>query len=240
MTIKKMTWRLTFSAIVAGLLLLTAKIAVPAPNDILVKDDRSSETPVSSPNGGKVPSAIPLSASQLDGWRGVRLAGVFDNKRFYCLAEFPEKFGLRDKREMDLLLLLIRHDPSFKYDVKCYVDSSGVALGHLFRLATDYQDTGAARRFVMPDGLTLLNLDGELAEQYVLEYRPKVLMKFRNLRRIVPDEEESVLAEEICAVVATSADAYLDCAGIAPVIANLKRNGMDSLAGKILKECGTK
>lgn len=237
-----MTWRLTFSAIVAGLLLLTAKIVVPAPKDIVVKDGRSSVTSTLSPDGEKVssPSTIPLSASQLDGWRGVRLAGVFDKKRFYCLAEFPEKFGLRDKREMDLLLLLIRHDPSFKFDVKCYVDSSGVALGHLFRLATEYQDTGTARWFVMPKGLALLNLDGELAEQYVLEYRPKVLMKFRNLRRIIPVEEESVLAEEICAVVATSADAYLDGAGIAPVIANLKRNGMDSLAGKILRECGTK
>jgi hypothetical protein len=135
---KKMAWRLTVSAIVAGLLLLTAKITVPAPKDIVVKDDRSSITSALSPDGEKVPSpsTIPLSASQLDGWRGVRLAGVFDKKRFYCLAEFPKKFGLRDKREMDLLLLLIRRDPSFKFDVKCYVDSSGVALGHLFRLAT--------------------------------------------------------------------------------------------------------
>ena len=233
-----MTLRLTFSTIVAGLLLLTVKIAVPAPKDIVVKDDRPSVTPASSPKGEKVLSTIPLSASQLDGWRGVRLAGVFDRKRFYCLAEFPEKFGLRDKREMDLLLLLIRHDPSFKFDVKCYVDSSGVALGHLFRLATDYQDTSTARWFVMPNGLTLLNLDGELAEQYVLEYRPKVLMKFRNLWRIVPIEEESVLAEEVCEV--AHSDAFLDGAGIAPVIENLKRNGMDSLAGKILRGCGTK
>ncbi len=233
-----MTWYLTFSAIAAGLLLLAATIAVPAPNDIIVKNDRSSVTPASSPNGEKVPSTIPLSASQLDGWRGVRLAGVFDNKRFYCLAEFPEKFGLRDKREMDLLLLLIRHDPSFKFDVKCYVDSSGVALGHLFRLATDYQDTGTARWFVMPNGLALLNLDGELAEQYVLEYRPKVLMKFRNLRRIAPVEEESILAEEICAVVMTSADAYLDGVGMKPVIDSLRRKGMGSLADRIAKECG--
>lgn len=237
---KKMAWLLTVSVVLAGLLLVT-KIVVPASKDTVVKEDsRSSATRASLPESEKVSSqsAIPLSASQLDGWRGVRLAGVFDNNRFYCLPEFPKKFGLRDKREMDLLLLLIRHDPSFKSDVECYVDSSAVALRHLFQLASEHRDAGAARRFVMPKGIAVLNLDGELAEQYVFDYRPKVLMKFQNLRNIVPERDEVALAEEVCQ--AARSDAFLEGAGIGPVIENLKRNGMGSLAGKILRECGTK
>jgi hypothetical protein len=71
-------------------------------------------------------------------------------------------------------------------------------------------------------------------------YRPKVLIVFKNLRHILSVEEESILAKEICAVIATSADAYLDGAGINPVIQSLRKKSMNSLAQKLWTECGTK
>lgn len=204
----------------------------------------SQTVPPSSSAGPKEPrhetTDFPTALSKLDGWHGVKLIRTYQGAYSYCSYEFPKRFGLRDNEEKRLLLSLTRDQHrGIKVDIDGCMVSFDSAYNQLFRLATEYQDADAARWFVMPRGDYNLDLDGEWAETYALTYRPKVLINFMNLRRIVPVKEESVLVEEICAVVATSADAYLDGAGIKPVIDSLRHKGMGSLADKLAKGCGS-
>lgn len=180
---------------------------------------------------GSESTTFPTTLSKLDGWHGMKIVMTSG----YCSLEFPKRFGLYDKEEKRLLLSLTRHEDKIKMDIGCSHDS---AYKQLFRLATEYQDAEAARWFVMPEGFSGLNLDGEWAETYVFEYRPMVLMKFKDLHRIVPKNEETGLARDVCNTAMTAPEAFLDGAGIKPVIRSLRQNGMNSLADKIDKECG--
>jgi len=230
-----------FAANFGCLLLFGAIDAYSAP----VSSAASSQTVLQpSPAGPKEPrhetTAFPAVLSKLDGWHGVKLIRTYQGANSYCSYEFPKRFGLHDNGEKRLLLSLTRdRHRGIKVDIDGCMVSYDSAYNQLFRLASEYQDADAARWFVMPrGGYDGLKLDGEWAETYNLTYRPKVLINFKNLRRIVPVKEESILAEEICAVVMTSADAYLDGAGIKPVIDSLRHKGMGSLADKLAKECG--
>lgn len=196
------------------------------------KDGKNSKTQLST---------LPIALSQLDGWHGIKLEKKYRPPKFYCSCKLPMRFGLQNRDEKTLLLHFIRDDFLFDRDINCeFIGCKQDAVNHAFRLAAEYQDAEAARWFVMPKGLSILKLDlsGELGERYNTEYRPTVLIKFQNLRRIVPLEEETVLAQEICAIATPSADSFLDGAGIDPVIKSLKRKGMNSLAAKLLNECG--
>lgn len=182
--------------------------------------------------------SFPNKLSKLDGWHGVKLVTANRGAYTYCSYEFPARFGVRDSGERKVLLRLIRNDPEIRIDNSGCMVSFDSAYYQLFRLASEYQVADAARWFVMPKGAQALNLDGEWAETYDLKYRPKVLAQFDNLRAIISLGEESILADEICAVVATTPDAYLDGAGINPVIRSLRAKGMRSLAQKLLEGCG--
>lgn len=207
--------------------------------------ERQPTIPTLSESEGDLKSrtqSLPKTVSQLDGWHGVQLEKSYEPpNRLYCSCVLPKRFGLQNMDEQMLLLRLIRDDLSLQADSSCkFIGCKTGALDQAFRLATQHQVADVAHWFVKPEGLAFLNLElsGELSERYIFDYRPKVLMKFRNLKNIVPGQEEAALAEEVCK--ARYSDAFLDGAGITPVIENLKRNGMDSLAGKILRECGTR
>ena len=230
-------------SIIFGCLLAFGKIgAYSAPITSLTS---SQIVPQPSPSGPKKPghqaATFPAALSKLDGWHGVKLIRSSQGANSYCSYEFPKRFGLRNNEEKKLLLSLTRdRHRGIKIDIDGCMVSYDSAYNQLFQLATKHQAADAARWFVMPEGDVVLNLDGEWAETYAFTYRPMVLIKFTNLRRIIPASEESALAREVFDVAMPSADAFLDGAGIKPVILSLRRQGMNSLANKIEKECGVK
>ena len=226
---------------ILGILLVFASVHTPSAPTLSATDSSmpTDPSPCRSTEGKEKATAFPAALSQLDGWRGVRLVRSYRGSYSYCSFEFPSRFGLRNDDEKKLILGLTRDRHRFIVrDIDGCMVSFDAAYNQLFRLATEFQDSSAARWFVMPKGDYDLNLDGEWAETYIFTYQPKVLMKFNDLRRILPIEEEADLAEKVCS--AARSDAFLDGAGIEPVIRSLRQKGMDSLAQKLERECGLK
>ncbi len=175
---------------------------------------------------------IPKKKSALDGWQGVKVRKCGAK---CCELVFPENFGLKNKNQLMALRELVNAD--LDQDVDCMMLVNKDTLNQIKFLATEKQDSDAAKMLLSPQSYGGFNLDGELAEEFVGEYQLSVLEKFKNLHSILDKNVEEDLSVSICSWVEVLGEE----AGqkrVKKLLRDLKSKDFSAFAGMISEKCG--
>ncbi|WP_303908960.1 hypothetical protein [Thiohalomonas denitrificans] len=140
----------------------------------------------------------PTTVLSLDGWHGLELEKGVRCPVCYSLV-FPDKFGMNDDEEMQILIDLPRKkvDNSLIYDLDGPLFADKDVLDHLFHLAVDYDYAPAGDIILMPDKYGML-LGLETSENMIGTHVIPLLHQYTKLEELVRKDGYEELAKQIC------------------------------------------
>ena len=118
-----------------------------------------------------------------------------------CDVMFSEDFAYKNKEQFSFLLQMTKNTYIEEEDMDCpkpIMPLNYYALDRLLYLATNKQDKAAAKVILSPQRSTLLNLDGELAEEFTGDRILPVLEQYQDLAGILTDKHADSLAADLC------------------------------------------
>jgi len=147
-------------------------------------------------------------------------------------------FGYKNGGQLQDLLTIIRGSPAgIENDVACLMPPAYYALEQLRKLAVDKQEQRVAHLILRPSAYGGLNLDGELAENYTIDMKLPVILKYKRMKNLlVADpmlgtETIDEVADELCS------EWGYDPEKIAATSQGLVANGLGDLASRFNKKC---
>lgn len=142
---------------------------------------------------------------------------------------FAPRFGADSAEEFAIVLKLVHGDEPVNAECTLRTAPTYSALGHIARLATELQNSEAAKTLLRENPYERLGIDGEVAEAFVPDYLIPTLKGFRGLPGLLSPAIVVHLVEMLCPAAAYSHD-IIDFPGLYRV---LRTNGAPELADKI-------
>lgn len=174
---------------------------------------------------------IPRKKSELRDWQGFQIRK--HNK--LCELVIPASYGFNNKKQLMLLRDLV--NASLVHDVECMMPVKEDVLNHIRYLATEKQDFEAAFMLLNPAKYGGFDLDADLAEEFVSEYKLYVLERFENLQSLLTKELEEDLSSDICSWLEVLGEAA-DLKRVNNLLKKLRLKKLDDFADKISDKCG--
>ena len=179
--------------------------------------------------------SFPESLSQLNKLKGIEVKkGI--RCPDCCDVVFSEKFAYQNKEQFTFLLQMTKNTYIEEEDMNCpkpIMPLNYYALDRLVYLATNKQDKAAAEVILSPQSTTLLNLDGELAEEFTGDRILPVLEQYQNLNGILTNKHGDSLATHLCY--------WKEFRGavkrVNRIITKLENSGLKDIANVINEKC---
>ena len=149
---------------------------------------------------------------------------------------FSEDFAYKNKEQFSFLLQMTKNTYIEEEDMDCpkpIMPLNYYALDRLLYLATNKQDKAAAKVILSPQRSTLLNLDGELAEEFIGDRMLPVLERYKNLSGILTTNHSEMIATDLC----NWKEFRGEGKRINRIIQKLEGSGLRDIANAIIKKC---
>lgn len=177
----------------------------------------------------------PATISGMNGWSGMALKKGLRCPDCYSLA-IPEKFGLSNENEMQILIELPGRQAEIRYDL---ADESGGpiifgldVLDHLLKLAVKHHSASAGKIILSPKAYGL-QLGLETSEELEGTHVIPLLEKMENLSLILKEKDYSRVAKNICYWSGWKQDYSM----AEKLIENLRNRSYGMLADTLEKSC---
>ena len=179
--------------------------------------------------------SFPKSLSQLNDLEGIEVKkGV--RCPDCCDIVFSEEYAYRNNEQLTFLLQMTKNNYIEKEDMNCpkpIMPLDYYVLDHLVYLATKKQDKAAAEVILSTQGSSLLDLDGELAEEFIGDRMLPVLERYKNLSGILTTNHSEMIATDLC----NWKEFRGEGKRINRIIQKLEGSGLRDIANAIIKKC---